>query len=270
MLLVANFASQKLSSQARDVAGPCLSKLEARASSSAEPPKIPFSVKDSIEISRIINPFSSTVIELRDQQPVGIPIVSPDQKHFVLISQRGVLATNTLEASIWLFDLGSVSAYASRRVCIPPVPIRVVRLAASSNTPVISNVRWLDSKRVAFLGKQNSPYQQLFITDIRAGSMKAVTRKRLYVTAYDIVGQTIAYTTLEPPGDADSLHGGIVAVANKDISSLMYPRPLRVADIDEGALMTYANVFHVVIDGRELPQTFTFHRQPLRQYIPTL
>jgi hypothetical protein len=66
--------------------------------------KHPFTVQDSIEIAYIINPVATTIIEIRDTQPLGSPIFSPDHKHFLLITQRGILKENHLEATIWLFD----------------------------------------------------------------------------------------------------------------------------------------------------------------------
>lgn len=270
MVLFATCLSQVLISRDAQAIDGCSSTHERQQPNAGTHATIPFSVKDSIEISRIINPVSSTVIELREEQPVGKPLVSPDKKHFLLISQRGVLATNALEATIWLFDLRSVSAYVSGRACRTPVPIPVARLAASSNTPVVSNVKWIDSRRVAFLGKQNSPYQQLFIADVITGVLRAVTRKGTYVTAYDIRNATIAYTALEPPDDSDTSQGYVMHVDGKDISALLYPKPPGLPDVDEGALMTYPNVLHVEVGGHELTDRLIFDGQPLRLYVPTL
>src|SRR5258708_5176194 len=117
-----------------------------------------FTVKDLIEISYIVNPAPSTNIRVTGEQPLGVPIYSPDTKHFLLVTQRGVLAANTLEGTIWLFDLKSVQDYAAGKSATKPVPRKLVTMNSTSNTPVVDDVRWIDgSKKIAFLGKNNSP-----------------------------------------------------------------------------------------------------------------
>ena len=236
----------------------------------ADDVKHPFRIQDSIEIAYIINPIASTVIELRDSQPVGVPIVSPDGKHFLLITQRGVLKTNRLEATIWLFDRTAVRDYVSGRSSTKPVPKVVATLSAPGNTPAISAVRWVDANRVAFLGKNESPYQQLFLSPIDGASAKAVTESHRYVSAYDISGDVIAYTSLIPAAPSHDASDEIVDVTGKNIYSLLYSQPKAIADIDEEGLQTYPSELHVLRNGKEVPVTFRSEDKPLRLFIPTL
>ncbi len=156
-----------------------------------------FTIKDSIEISYIISVARRTDISLQTEHPIGIPVKSADGKYFLLVTQRGVLPNNTLEGTIWLFNRQAIWDYASGRNTTKPLPRKLVTMAATSNTPVIYDVRWVDgSKKVAFLGKNGTPYQRLFVVDIETGSTEAVTKKDLYVTAYDMSGDTIVYTVL--------------------------------------------------------------------------
>src|SRR5260370_24146666 len=101
----------------------------------------PFTVKDSIELSSIINPTYETMIEERGAYPLGGPIVSPNGKYFFLITQRGVFSTDALEATMWVFDRKTVSDYISRQSATKPIPKRIATLSASSNTPVMYDVR---------------------------------------------------------------------------------------------------------------------------------
>ena len=109
------------------------------------------------------------------------------------MTQRGILSTNQLQATLWVFNRRAVCNYVLKKSAIKPIPRPVATLAATSNTPVISNVRWLeDSNRIAFLGKNNSPHQQLFVAEVNSGNLTALTKPNAYVSAYDISGKTIA------------------------------------------------------------------------------
>lgn len=234
-----------------------------------------FTTKDSIEIQYIINPSSVTVPMLRDHQPTGVPITSPDGKYFLLITQHGVLSTNTLEATLWLFDRKAVVDYATDKSAIEPAPRALAILRAPSNTPVISDVRWLDdSRRISFLGKRNSPYQQLFIADKNDESLVSVTPDDAYISAYDISGSTIAYTALITDPHTPLPQNDLVDVTGKDIYSLLFPKPKEqpkdLADLDEGALEYYPSVLHIKQGGRELPISLKMGDRPLRLFIPVL
>src|ERR1700760_3964898 len=53
----------------------------------------PFTVTDSIEMQRFVDPDLD--------QPVN---VSPDGRHFFVVTERGVVPTGLLESTLWLFD----------------------------------------------------------------------------------------------------------------------------------------------------------------------
>jgi dipeptidyl aminopeptidase/acylaminoacyl peptidase len=232
--------------------------------------KHPFTVQDSIEISYIIDPVASTIIEIRDTQPVGSPIFSPDRKHFLLITQRGILKDNHLEATIWLFDQATVRDYVREKSPTKPAPRAIARFSAPGNTPAISDVRWLDSSQVAFLAKDRSPYQQLFLARIDGGSPRAITPNKEYVSAYDISGNVVAYTSLIPPEPAKGSEDDVVDVTGKNIYSLLFSRPRAIEDVDEEQLQTYPSTLHVLRNGKELPVTFRSGEGRLRLFIPTL
>ena len=153
-----------------------------------------FTIRDSIGIASFVN------WGLADELlPRVDPIVSPDRQAFLLITERGRLESNQIESTLWLFDRQAVADYVlhrSARTARRPAPRALATLAATSNLPVISGVRWLDGGRVAFLGKNGSPYQQLFIADLKTGDLAAMTPKDAYVSGYDVRGDTIAYTTI--------------------------------------------------------------------------
>ena len=230
----------------------------------------PFTIKDSIEISYIVNPDPTTKFVLRGSDlPTGEPAFSPDGKHFLLITQRGLLSSNHLESTIWQFDTQSVMDFVSHSG-EKPNPKPVLTLSAQSNVPVISCVRWLDSSRISFLGKKDGPYQQLFVFDVNSETLTPITNGSVYVSMYDVVGSTIAYSTLIPPDADNRPDDDLIDVSGKDFYSLLYPQNFRVEDLDEAALQSYPNSLHVMRNGQNVPVSFTFGGKPLKLSIPTL
>lgn len=231
----------------------------------------PFTVEDSIKISYLINPAASTFPEMREVPPVGVPICSPDRKRFLLITQRGLLATNSIESTLWLFDSKAVLDYLRQKAAVAPAPKPVAVLSAESNTPVISDVRWFkDSDRIAFLGKPDGSHQQLFVASVISNSVHAATSGDAYVTQFDISGDTIAYTTLIIPHKASTRGDDLVDVTGKSIYALLFPESKELKDEDEWALHTYPNALHVLRNGREVQTSFTMDGRPLRLFSPTL
>jgi len=229
-----------------------------------------FTIKDSIEISYIVNVARRTDISLQTEHPIGVPVASADGKYFLLVTQRGVLSNNTLEGTIWLFNQQAIRDYASGRNTAKPVPRKLVTMAATSNTPVIYDVRWVDgSRKVAFLGKNGNPYQRLFVADIQTGSTKAVTKKDLYVTAYDMSGDTIVYTVLSQ-GLGLHFDRELVVVGDRFLPDLIYRDPPAIEDISESLLQRYSNSLHLQKAGKEIPSHFTMQGEPLQLFIPTL
>jgi hypothetical protein len=55
-----------------------------------------FTVKDSIQISYIVEPEASTLIELRGAYPPGSPILSPDGKQIVIVTHSAAFWPRTL------------------------------------------------------------------------------------------------------------------------------------------------------------------------------
>src|SRR5258708_2868077 len=108
-----------------------------------------FTVKDSIQIRYIIDVSRRIDVGLQAEHALGAPIDSPDDKYFLLVTQRGVVSNNTLEATLWLFDRQSVWDYALGTIKTRPSPRRLATMAATSNTPVIYDVRWVDGSKRA-------------------------------------------------------------------------------------------------------------------------
>lgn len=226
----------------------------------------PFTIKDAIEITHIVNrPFWSV-----NQDRPAAPILSPDRRHLLLITQRGVLASNRLESTIWVFDRWAVLEFLSGRSVARPSPKAVATFAAVSNVPVITDVRWLeDSRRIGFLARTDDGTPQLYVADVANGAIRAITDGKRYVSAYDIRGETIAYATLNDASDTSAARGDVVDVTGQSIWALLW-RNRAIADRDEDLLLNVPNTLHVLRHGREVITSFTMDGRPLTLFFPVL
>ena len=232
-----------------------------RAQTRASNPAIgkrPFTVKDPIEMSYIRDYYQS---DFEKRQPE--PITSSDGKWFLLITERGDLSSNKTESTIWMFDCRAVMEYVTKHSASPPQPVPLVRMSASSNMPVISGVRWLENAQtIAFLGKNNSPWQQLFLVDVESKKLTPVSPSDVFTSSYDISGNTIAYTTLNPEKDEDSEGSPLVEVTGQSVWSSLYPQP---PHLEDELSDTTSNTLHVQIGGKELP-SFHVGKEPLKLF----
>jgi hypothetical protein len=234
------------------------------------PTKRPFNVRDSIELVHIMDPAPSTTPGTPDEPPTPEPIYSPDGRYFLLVTLRGELRTNCLKSAVWMFDSRAVQEYVSHRSTLRPEPKQLVVMSAPSNVPVIQDVRWVrGSQKISFLAKNGGPYQRLFVLDLESGVIKAITPDGLYVTGYDIQGDSVAYTVLVLPNK--TIFGQkMLAVGQKSVTDLLYPDPPSLADLTSTQLAQYPSALHLQRAGKEMGLHFTMDGNPIELYIPTL
>ena len=226
----------------------------------------PFTVKDSIEISSFVNPVLWTV----NQDPPTEPIVSPNGQAFLVVTQRGILASNKIESTIWVFERQQVADFVSKRSSEKPRARMIASHQATSNTPVISDVRWLeDSRQVAFLAKTNEGQAQLYTVDSVTGIETQLTDGRQSVSAYDIRRRTIAYATIDDIKEISENQDDVVDVTGKSIWTLLW-RGRSIRERDESRLLTVPNTLHIDKNGRALTTPLSFEGGPLRLFFPIL
>jgi dipeptidyl aminopeptidase/acylaminoacyl peptidase len=225
----------------------------------------PFTVKDSIEIAYITNPVTWTV----NRDPGLVPIISPDNKRVLVVTERGNLSSDCMESTIWMFDRKSVLNFADGISRVKPLPRVIARMRAKSNMAVISDVRWLgDSERIAFLGRR-SERPQLFIADVNHSRLQAVTSPEEYVSAFDIAGDTMVYTTLAPAVEHKISDQELVDITGQTIFSLVWPDK-NADDLSESHLVRVPNMLHMKREGRDIPISASIDGYPLKLFFPVL
>lgn len=157
-----------------------LSLTFAPAASAARP----FEVRDSIQISDFIE----------------APVFSPDGRHFVTVTQRGVLPQGVTEATLWLFETAAVRRTIADGSSIAPIPLARISGAINTGTGslgskgLVMNIRWTpDSAGVLFLGRNAQDNRQLFrvgLGDAKVLALSAITQD---VVDFAIAGRRIVY-----------------------------------------------------------------------------
>ncbi len=116
------------------------------------------------------------------------PTASPDGKYFAVITSRGIIQSNQVESTLWVFTTEAVKESLRASEIRELIPKGVARLAAIPNIayensyePIISNLRWTpDLKKILFLAQNSSAERQLYQTDVDAGSARALTPKQTH------------------------------------------------------------------------------------------
>src|SRR5437660_11767166 len=93
-----------------------------------------FTVRDSIELVR----FDAQDAEQDEQVQFA-----PDERSFTVVTKRGVLASNAIESTVWLFDTQDVRRFVNSSSDVsPPRPRMLARISSSSNGSPITHLRW--------------------------------------------------------------------------------------------------------------------------------
>ena len=131
----------------------------------------PFTVRDSIEMTRLAEPnlqaYGYLALEFN---------VSPGGEYLTAITKKGNIDNETVDYSLWLFPLHEVEAFVigDGRSAWPG---RVIaRFSSSTNRPAIQKVRWLaDGPTLMFVAENPSGQPQVFSVDPGSGEMRQWT-----------------------------------------------------------------------------------------------
>jgi len=167
-----------------------------------------FTVQDSIEMIRFSYPS--------EQSGDGKPLFSPDRKHFLIVTSRGLIDTNQTESTIWIYDVEEVLQFVDSKLSnkLAPHPRLIARLSAiphiiatNSYASIITNVRWsLDSQYVYFLAEDSDTERSIYRTDIHIGTPIRLTGGGYDVQRFDFNNRTLIYTAFRSPITSASKH----------------------------------------------------------------
>ncbi len=155
-----------------------------------------FSVRDSIEMTTFSDPFI--------RNPGAVSKLSPDKKHFLVVTTKGLFESNQLRSELWIYDSASVASYLQGNAPLP----RTKLLSQLEATPrarqldsygsLITEAHWSsDSSAIFFLGEQGDGIRRLYRVSLDTGSRQLITGDRQDVIDFDESNGTVAYSVQE-------------------------------------------------------------------------
>jgi dipeptidyl aminopeptidase/acylaminoacyl peptidase len=184
-----------------------------------------FEVKDSIEMARF-------------ERDGARPVFSPDKKYFAVVTSRGLLASNEIESTLWIFVSEDVRELLDASGAAKPVvPKALVRIAAvpqrkfyDSYGPVITDVEWLpDSNGLLFLAQNPEGARQLQEVNLQSGAARVLTPEAYDVSRFEFSQAAIAYIAApplktRPPGE--SINSTAWDVTGLAMNSILFPETM--------------------------------------------
>lgn len=146
--------------------------------------KRPFTVIDSIGMTRIVDPAPAYIVGTSSHEFKR----SPDDQRFVVVLRRGHLATDEVEDDLVLFKTKDILTFlnAKRPEKRPASEILAVFRSSSGKAP-IESVRWLGNAMLAFIGRIGEQEAgQVYSLDLRTHALKKLTDTPAGIFTYDI------------------------------------------------------------------------------------
>ncbi|RXH53876.1 prolyl oligopeptidase family serine peptidase [Granulicella sibirica] len=143
-------------------------------------------VDDAIRMTRLADP-----LYFGGAPPGSYSVAqfSPDKMKFVIVLRTADTRTNTNIYKMYLFSVNDVFDQARPNV--------VCQMSSSSNTPAISEVRWLnDNRRLVFLGARALEPSQVYIIDTSSRRVLQRTHHQSAIDSFDISadGRVVAFS----------------------------------------------------------------------------
>lgn len=193
-----------------------------------------FTVQDDIQMTRFNDPWPISGVSGSE-----VAHVSPDGKHFTIITTTGNLQTDRVTSQLLIFDADTVSAYlASNGQGLAPMPRAIAKIVSFPHreeprpyASLIKDLRWSsDSDLVYFTGEDANGNYRLYQASVLRRDYHPLTPPWLSVTRYDTVGDTIVYTASRP--SSEGAVGGLAinedarAVTGDRLQEILFARQM--------------------------------------------
>lgn len=153
-----------------------------------------FSVADSIGMITFSDPYT--------RYPSADCKLSPDGKHFMVVTTKGVLRSNQLESSLWIYRKAAVEKYLEGKAVHAPSPHLLLRITGvpialenNSYGSLITSVEWSsDSHSILSLVENRNGYRHLVRTSLSGKDSVDITPgDGIDVQSFSEANGTIAY-----------------------------------------------------------------------------
>lgn len=155
-----------------------------------------FTVKDSIQMVHFSDP------QWRASNP-QVWKTSPDGSHVLLVTTKGIVASDEVESTLWTLDLRQIAVHLRNKASVaPPIPRRVFsvkgKLLANqfdSYGSLITDSLWaLDSHSIYILTERGAGRRELDRVDATDGKISRLSHERYSVDSYALDSRGVLYS----------------------------------------------------------------------------
>jgi hypothetical protein len=165
-----------------------------------------FSVRDSIEMTTFSDPYT--------RSPDSQCKASPNGKYFFAITTKGMLATNQLQSTIWLYRSNRVLAFLRKRNAAAPQPKLLVSIQATpraqqfdSYGSLITKAQWSsDSAGILFLAETGDGLRRLYEVHISGREKRLVSARSEDVEDFTEAAGTSVYISEPGARSREGIH----------------------------------------------------------------
>lgn len=204
-----------------------MSLISGRASA-AVTHKRPFTVIDSINMTRIVDPAPFYISASHEFKR------SPDGEKFVVVLRRGHFATDQVEGDLVLFKTKDVLAFVNAgRLGKRPVGEVLAGFRTSSERSPIDNVRWQGNATLTFVGRTGEQATgQVYSLDLRTHVLKRISEAPDGIFTYDTRKGALVYSAPVFPDWAErNRHGYVVGPTIISNMTITDPRNALIYDL---------------------------------------
>jgi len=120
---------------------------------------------------------------------------SPDGRLQLVVTQRGLVADNRLEATLWLFSTAALERYVRGDAGDAPLPRRLARWSARVNNYLIGTPRWsADGRHIYVLVRGDDDARRLFQVTVSDGRVRQLSLHGQDVNAFDVANGVVLYS----------------------------------------------------------------------------
>ena len=155
-------------------------------------------VEDTIRMAT----FPETTYTSADPSSSRFARFSPNGKRYVVVTAKGLLATNENQFDLWLF--------ATRNAFCGSRPRRILSMRSRSNRDAVKNLKWVGNDTVYFIG-EFSGGSQVHSLNVVTGRLRRWTHHPTPVVDFDVdaAGGLIVYAAEPGPPSAASIRDKI-------------------------------------------------------------
>lgn len=160
------------------------------AAQADEPAKKPFTVLDTIEMTRVLDLegyYSANAVG-------ATALFSPDRSHFVIRMKRGDLGRNVNVESLLIFNTTDVETYLkSQNGGERPSPKFLAQVDIAVDWSEMSGIQWLNDSEVGFITQGDNGRKQVFAAKGEGGRASQLTHSQTSVASFAVSGDRILY-----------------------------------------------------------------------------